>query len=220
MFILDIIMFFMHAKCSIRTSKRYKHLWYQEWVSQGSVEEHLLSMHEALVLIVALGKIKISQLQRLRVMGPNNLLFFPLGKIYEFFFLIVVFKIVSHSHMWLITFALNYTNLSYCTSRISNIQQLYSEQGRWQHYITIKRFVPTSLLWEYWMIWLQPILSLRWDGLIAILRGIFENWSHLLLGPIPEGTQQSTPDIKSDREVWQLGSVLGDSLSCTFDCPG
>lgn len=87
-------------------------------------------MLRALGLIVALGKIKISQLQMLRIMGPNNLLvFFPLGKIYEFFFLMVVFKTVSHSHRWLITFALNYTNLSYCTSRISNIHQLYSDRA-------------------------------------------------------------------------------------------
>lgn len=71
------------------------------------MEEHLLGMHEALVLIAALGKIKISQLQRLRVMGPNNLLFFSPKVKFMSFFLIVVFKIVSHSHMWLITFALN-----------------------------------------------------------------------------------------------------------------
>lgn len=41
----------------------------------------------------------------------------------------MVFKTVSHSHRWLITFSLNYTNLSYCTSRISNIHQLYSDRA-------------------------------------------------------------------------------------------
>lgn len=128
----------------------------------------------------------------------------------------MVFKTVSHSHRWLITFALNYTNLSYCTSHLSNIHQLYSDRAGDRTLHHHKRVRANILIREYWMIWLQPILSPRRDDLIAILRGIFENWRHLFLGSIPEGTQgahqTSRVTEKPDSLVLSEGTVYLVSL--------
>lgn len=151
----------------------------------------------------------------------------------------MIFKKVAHSHMWRLIFTLkytncgrnvkwnqktkkngkNYTNLFYWTSYISNIQQLCSEQVRWQtlhhdekaNVNTLNSGSPGWSCYTQYFHWDKMLLSQFWEGYLRI-EGIF------LSGSVTEGTQGAhQTDIKNG---WGACPFLGTFYLCTFDCTG